>query len=71
MRRCPVICGSVTSARPALSVAASLGQACHQEAASMPDPSPWPAENVAPLSRFDYDTVDDDNDHTAVGSYCR
>jgi hypothetical protein len=54
-----------------LSVAASLGQACHQEAASMPDPSPWPAENVAPLSRFDYDTVDDDNDHTAVGSYCR
>jgi hypothetical protein len=32
---------------------------------------PVAGENVAPLSRFDYDTVDDDNDHTAVGSYCR
>jgi hypothetical protein len=55
-----------------LSVAASWGQAWHQEVASMPDDFPrGPAENVAPLARFDYDTVDDDNDHTAVGSYCR
>jgi hypothetical protein len=30
-----------------------------------------PVENVALLAAFDYDTADGDNDHTAVGSYCR
>ena len=28
-------------------------------------------ESVALLAAFDYDTADGDNDHTAVGSYCR
>ncbi len=30
-----------------------------------------PVEKVALLAAFDYDTADGDNDHTAVGSYCR
>jgi hypothetical protein len=30
-----------------------------------------PVENVALLAAFDYVTADGDNDHTAVGSYCR